>query len=220
LEEFFMRVVLKLLAAVAATLVGASPAAALTYTTDFSSGIGAEWSVVAPDYDQQAGVLGAMSNDGTNGSATLTVSGGAPSPPNSGTLTFDLIGYTSIDGAGPQSCCQDLFSLTINNIVVFQQYFGMQWFADVAVTNTTGTTYTSAPGMRTITTPFTPIVGVNTFVFSYGPLQGIADEAWALDNVSVSGPSAAPEPGTWAMMLLGVAALGLALRRRPSPAAA
>lgn len=34
------------------------------------------------------------------------------------------------------------------------------------------------------------------------------------DNVSVTGPPAVPEPAPWALMILGAAGLGVALRRR------
>lgn len=49
--------------------------------------------------------------------------------------------------------------------------------------------------------------------FSFPNSQGAPDEAFGLDNVRVS-VSAVPEPGTWAMMLLGVAGIGAFLRRR------
>lgn len=37
---------------------------------------------------------------------------------------------------------------------------------------------------------------------------------WGLDDISVEGPAGVPEPGTWAMMLLGFGGIGVAIRRR------
>jgi len=39
-------------------------------------------------------------------------------------------------------------------------------------------------------------------------------ETARLDNVSMSGPTAVPEPATWAMMILGFGATGVLMRRR------
>ena len=56
-------------------------------------------------------------------------------------------------------------------------------------------------------------------IFAYGTgWQGGLDEAWAIDNLSVTlagGANAAvPEPATWALMMLGFGAIGYSLRRR------
>ena len=47
--------------------------------------------------------------------------------------------------------------------------------------------------------------------------QGGADESWGIDNLTITSQSttgAVPEPGTWAMMILGLGAVGAAVRRR------
>ena len=46
-----------------------------------------------------------------------------------------------------------------------------------------------------------------------GPgIQSLDDESWAMDGLKVT-VNAVPEPGTWALMLAGVAVLGLSRRR-------
>lgn len=55
--------------------------------------------------------------------------------------------------------------------------------------------------------------------------QGGADESWGIDNIKVTATlrdqtGAIPEPGTWALMILGFGAAGAALRRRPAVAIA
>lgn len=45
--------------------------------------------------------------------------------------------------------------------------------------------------------------------------QGGDDEAWGIDNVLLSFTPSIPEPGSWALMILGFGAIGTAMRRRP-----
>ena len=57
-------------------------------------------------------------------------------------------------------------------------------------------------------------------IFAYGDgWQGCNDEAWGMDNLSVTlasptQPGGVPEPATWAMMILGMGAIGYTMRRR------
>lgn len=57
-------------------------------------------------------------------------------------------------------------------------------------------------------------------IFAYGAgWQGGTDEAWGIDNLSVTlinatQPGGVPEPATWAMMILGMGGIGYSLRRR------
>jgi hypothetical protein len=55
----------------------------------------------------------------------------------------------------------------------------------------------------------------DSFSFTYESVSGTPSElAEIIDDVSFVTVSAVPEPGTWAMMLLGFGAIGWSLRRR------
>lgn len=54
-----------------------------------------------------------------------------------------------------------------------------------------------------------PTTGVGTSVASY-----VGGSAYGASSLPVTSPTAVPEPATWAMMLLGLALVGYALRRR------
>jgi hypothetical protein len=207
-------------AALAAALAaGGAQAATFTYSTDFSGGVGAEWAVASTTNTSQAGILGQL-GDGT-GTATLTRSSVGASAANAGTLTFDLLGFRSIDGHN--NSFRDTFSLIVNGVTIFQGAFDMNGGGgDSVYVNTGGASYTVGDHIRTITTSFTALAGVNTFAFQYANLQGFGDEAWGLDNVSFgaavadptpTGPGV-PEPATWAMLILGFGATGTVLRSR------
>jgi hypothetical protein len=59
--------------------------------------------------------------------------------------------------------------------------------------------------------------GVHTLRFAYVSeyLENVEDEAWAIEDLRITGPSAGvPEPATWALMILGFGGAGAALRRR------
>jgi hypothetical protein len=52
---------------------------------------------------------------------------------------------------------------------------------------------------------------VTTLSFIGASTQGLDDERFGIDNVSVTG---VPEPASWALMILGFGAGGAMLRRR------
>ena len=197
-------------------VAGGAQAATFTYSTDFSSGVGAEWTISAPVNSGDAGILGQL-GDG-NSSATLSKSSVGASAANAGTLTFDLLGFRTIDGVGGYA---DTFNVVINGATVFQAQFGMGGGGgEVVIINSNGATYTGAGNLRSIVVPFTVLTGANTFQFAYNNLQSFGDEAFGLDNVAFRATVAdgltggIPEPSTWAMMILGLGAAGTALRSR------
>jgi len=199
-------------AAAAALLIGAAaPAQAVTinYSTDFNSGIGSEWTVGGTSTGNP-GIIGQI----YGGSEDATLSGVSPGA-GSGVLQFDLLGFDSLDGVLPPFT--DTFSLIINGLTVFTGSFNLGGGGSDSYSGPLGTTVTGwdsntgttwAGGSRTISVPFAILAGLNNIVFSYSPLQGLGDESWGLDNVSVVGEvSAVPLPA--ALPLLGAALLGI-----------
>jgi hypothetical protein len=194
---------------------GAVQAATFTYSADFTGGVGAEWAISTPQNSGAAGILGELG--GGNSSATLSKSSVGASAANAGTLTFDLLGFRTIDGTNG---FDDVFNLIINGSTVFQATFAMGGGGGNAVyIDTNGATVSGAGNSRSFVVPFTVLAGANTFQFAYNNLQSFGDEAFGLDNVSLNATVAdptggIPEPSTWAMMILGFGAAGTAMRSR------
>jgi hypothetical protein len=188
----------------------ASPAAKavpFVYGDDFSGGVGAEWTIATSLDNHDPGILGQLAD----GSATLALDGQGG---GSSSLDFDLLGFRTIDG---YNCCTDTFRLYLNGTEVFRGVFGMGGGgSDGVELNSIGAVVSGAGMSRHIAVgSFAVSAGTNTLAFSYGALQGFGDEAWGLDNVFLSGDVApVPEPGTYALMALGLAAVAVGARRR------
>lgn len=151
-------------------------------------------------------------------------------------LSFDLNGFGSLDG---QNFYEDIFSLKLNGVQIFSGSFNLGgggtdaiFLADpgAVVHNVSGngTAVTWTGGRVTIATPLSLAAGSNTLTFGYQSMDGghagaqsLGDEAWDATNIvvtqsSVGGldPAAIPEPGAWALMLVGFGGAGALLRRR------
>jgi hypothetical protein len=82
-------------------------------------------------------------------------------------------------------------------------------------------TFLTSGGTTTQTVSLDNIIGLQTFTFNLAGLQSFSftpvstDGHWLqFDNLVVNGVTqAVPEPGTWAMMLLGFGGLGFQMRR-------
>jgi hypothetical protein len=137
-----------------------------------------------------------------------------------GTLTFDLLGYLSVDG---MNCCTDTFTLSANGHTLFQGGFDMGGggsnfinFIDPSVTVVSTQSFGFfAGGLTRFSVNQSILAGLNTFTFDYGVMQGLGDEGWGLRNVLLDADIAAvPEPATLA--LFGLSLAGLAFMRRRS----
>jgi len=201
--------------AAAMALLAEVQTAQASYSADFSTGVGPEWSIVTSLNTADTGILGQLQD----GSATLDLFAAGPT---STSLSFDLLGFRTLDGAG--NCCTDTFNLSLNNVVILSGAFDMSgggtntvFINSVsAIVNTVSSGYGQG-GLTTVSIQSLSIVpGLNSLRFDYGmPLQGIGDESWGLDNVNAAGQvSVVPEPAGSATLLAGLLATGLWMRRR------
>lgn len=158
---------------------------------------------------------------GTGPGPVVLISPGA-SAPGGATLTFDLLGYLSVDGA---NCCTDFFNLTINGTLVFQGGFDMGGggsnfinFIDPGVTIVSTTSFGGfGGGLTQFSVAHTLLAGANTYLFDYGVMQGLGDEGWGLDNIRITAditPADVPEPMTLSLLGAGLLGLGVARRKR------
>ena len=98
----------------------------------------------------------------------------------------------------------DLFGENLGGQLVQLEFFGPEY---------------TLPTWRIVQIPTTP--GAHTFTFDRSGLSSFNIVAFntfyglvQFDNVVVDGPAVVPEPGAWALMVLGFAATGSAIRRR------
>ncbi len=115
------------------------------------------------------------------GSVTYTINSPRASAIGAAILTFDLLGYVSVDGANSFA---DTFSLTVNGNPLFSGGFDMGGggsnfinFIDPSVTILSSTSFGFlAGGLTQFSVDHTLFSGVNTYVFDYGIMQGLTDE--------------------------------------------
>jgi hypothetical protein len=154
-------------------------------------------------------------NVGPLDSGSVELSFNSPGP-GLGTLTFDLIGYLTVDGATQG---HDSFFLSINgprgNFLdgIFRMGGGgPPILFDFIAPGVTVVSHTdNGPGLGGLTqlsASFTIQEGVNTIRFEYlMDGAGLADEAWGYANAQVVGnvePSSVPEPVSLALFSAGL----------------
>lgn len=219
---------MKTIFAAATILAISSQAAALNYTNDFESTIGAEWNVATSSSFNSTTILGRFDN----ATAQLTLSGFNIG--DSITLKFDFYALDSWDGnqggVGPDRFQVkidgvDKLDSTFANVSGYNQSYPSAYLAGSFAAQTGATDVDAAHG-GTLPNGYygnslysfgvgsnaamTAIATSSTVVFTWtgSNLQGVGDESWGIDNVSVN---AVPEPGTLVMLAFGALAL---MRRR------
>ncbi len=180
-------------------------ASAVTIFSDDFSPQQPGWDFASPS----VGFMGELNNNVNVSGVTLTQNV-ANADPNA-KLFFDLLAFRTLD---PVNCCTDTFSLIINGTTVYQGAFSssVNWNEFLNLNGATVTVNTTVGGIWGFTVPHQILAGVNTYTFSYSPLQSLNDEAWGLDNVSIDANGTVPESTSLALMGLGLA--GLSFNRR------
>ncbi|UJP07531.1 MAG: PEP-CTERM sorting domain-containing protein [Nitrosomonas sp.] len=136
-----------------------------------------------------------------------------------GNISFEIQGYLSLDGS---NCCTDTFSLYNDSDLLFQGTFNLGGGGtDIVFVNPNGAAYTAINlgyfngGLLNVSIPVTFTTGNHVLTFDYsGSPQGLGDEGWGLNNITVEGVAAVPEPETYAMLLAGLGLLGFTASRR------
>jgi len=139
-----------------------------------------------------------INSDGTNQNGILLVLGGDGYGPNNGSQGGTAIYWHVVQNGGFSSALQRVTG-------VFTP--GQDYHLTVTATGNLYQAFVN--GSTTAATTLTD----STFT---GGRVGLYDE-WGpmtFDNFSVTGSAAVPEPGTWALMILGFGGAGAALRRR------
>lgn len=138
-------------------------------------------------------------------------------------ISFDLFGANSVDGQG--NGYDDLFSVMLNGVTVFEGMFNMSGGGNnVVTTNTLGWAWntvtnpggTFSGGVTHVSGLANLVNGFNLFSVTFSSPgagnQGVGDESWALNKLDVT-PSTVPLPAGMPLLFTGLAGL-VALRRR------
>lgn len=228
-----------ILTLVATLAIGAGAQAQIVYSNDFETAINGFTAGALVNHPNTANPLGTTSKFlgffSDNTATQLTLTGLTPGEVYD--LTFDLLIKGSWDGntagVGPdvfrvKADSGVLVNTTFSNVTGSPQSFSPSGYIGGPGNFAPGTgasvTYNDPDIFKRyniyqfdkIALPqieFTPAASTVVLSFEGANLQGVPDEAWAVDNVTVSGrTSAIPEPGTLA--LVGLGALALLRRRR------
>jgi hypothetical protein len=155
----------------------------------------------------------------------LSATGGFNAGAGAGNVSFQIQGYNSLDG---DNFFIDVFHFSVNGTELLSGTWDMGGGgADRVLLNLNGATVSHSGQTVDISVPTSFVQGFNTINFTYlspttfeatgrAGFQGLGDEGWGLNGITVTGNPvvAVPEPETYALMLAGLGALGFVARRR------
>lgn len=218
------------LIALACVWASATAADGSIYSTDFESPVGSEWSHT----NLETTPLGGRTFLGQFDNHTVTLSLTGLSPHTLLTVSFELFIIQSWDGnnaPGP-----DVWDLTVDGgptllHTTFSNHPGVPAFDAQSYPDSLGGSHPAQTGAAEVGTLGYGLIGAATsgdsvyklsltfahsasdltLIFSGSGLQGIGDEGWGIDNVTVA--NAVPEPSSLAIVGC-LAGVGLALYRR------
>ncbi len=217
--------------ALAAFAAAAASSHAFSYFEDFQGSVGAEWSsslVSAAPADASRKFLGRFDNS----TVTLTLTGLTVG--QAATIKFDLYVTDSWDGnqggVGPdyftfEADGNALLDATFANVSSYQQSYSagnplggpaVAAYTDADEVNTLGynfygnSVYKFGGSGANAAFTYVPTSTTLSLSFAGSGLQGVSDEGWGIDNVSVE---AVPEPASMAAIAMGLAAVARKRRK-------
>lgn len=157
----------------------------------------------------------------TPGSVSASFDSGA----GPGAVSLQLQGYATLDG---DNFWIDIASITLDGTLLLQATWDLGGGGvDRVLANPGQASWVKTAASQTVDIDLglNLAAGHHTLQVTYdSPLQfeavdragpqGLGDEGWGLNRLSVSGVSAVPEPATLALWLAGLGGLGLLRRRR------
>ncbi len=210
--------------AVIGAISNISQAATISYSEDFENGVGSEWSAsstyTTPTFTTHGNSIGL----GRFGNQAVTLSLNTAAPHNEATVSFELYINNSWDGNVISSVGPDHWKLTQNgetlldttfsNVKSYTQSYPDNYSDGSDYYYRTGAAESNEDGfygnsVYELSYTFDHTANFLDLTFSASHLQGLNDESWGIDNITVS---IVPEPTS--ILLLGAALAGMRFKRK------